>query len=604
MDVGDIVDGKYELTNLIGKGGMGAVYAATNKLIGKRVAVKVLHSSFAEDEEVLQRFLQEARAAATLENAGCVEIFDFGWAQHAGEGFPYIVMELMRGKSLSQAMEDDGGALEIEFAVSLTLDVLSVLVSVHGKKIIHRDLKPENIFLAIELDGTKRTKILDFGISKVRTDQDGGLTQTGMLLGTPYYMSPEQACGHKNIDHRIDIWAMGAILYQMLTDRVPFPGSSYNEILSKIVKEDLELPRSFRPGLPEWLEAVVLRAMAWNRDDRYRSAEDFRKDLQSRWNENLTRTPPTVMSRRSVSDSGSSIEDDVSATLKGVRATVATSQEARLTPTAVVPDALEPSTKFVAPAESVDSLAFTAATPAQVDNSQEWSVTPAAKDLKSTVLGPSVDSLSASVRNASRRRGRRTFFRPVLGIVAVVVILAGAVVGGLMYRPNGDDPEPERNSVVATPVTPEPALPPQVETSTVTPEPAPPPQIEPPTVPVQDPEATLTLTGVPGPARILVDDTEVESPEIRRPRSTEPHQIRVELENHQPWIRTVSFDQDASLAVALVPLPEAETPGQPEVESPSRHKRNSSNDSLRNRRSRDSSARRSRHRGRFDSEFD
>ena len=475
VDVGDIVDGKYELTSLIGKGGMGAVYAATNTLIGKKVAVKVLHSSFAEDQEVLQRFLQEARAAAALEHPGCVEIFDFGWAQHAGESFPYIVMELMRGQSLSDRIKEVGQGQDFEFAVHVTLDVLSVLVAVHNKKIIHRDLKPENIFLAIEKDGTKRTKILDFGISKVKTDKDGGLTQTGMLLGTPYYMSPEQAAGLKDADHRIDVWAMGAILYQMFTDEVPFPGDSYNEILSKIIKEDLPSPRSFRPDLPEWLEAVVLKAMAWNRDDRYMSAGAFAGDLRARWEqfgESLPSPDEESTQAYVLPDAEGSVQDEI--------ATVAPSDSmdstptafvpetssgnAELTPTAFVPDGANPGsqgldstpTAFIPEVEPVGSMVATAATPQPIAQRPDWAVTPTGIPQGSAAPGPDVDSLTAAVRSTETRTRRSSLVVPVLGAVAVVLFLVVGGIAGLMVFSGGDEQETRTSLVTPTPNATEP----------------------------------------------------------------------------------------------------------------------------------------------------
>lgn len=282
LEVGDTLD-KYRLSELLGTGGMGAVYAAENTLIGKRVAIKVLHSSFSDHEEALKRFLQEARNAAAIEHPGIVEIFDFGWAEIKGGRAPYLVMELLRGQSLSSKLSESGESFDIEQAIEVTLEVLSVLVAVHNKNIVHRDLKPENIYICRERDGSRRIKILDFGISKVKTEKGGGLTLTGTVLGTPYYMSPEQAHGAKDIDHRVDIWAMGAMFYQMLTGRVPFSGESYNEILSKIISKQLRPPREVRPDLPEWLEGIVLKALAWNRDERYRSAGDFVGGLRSTW---------------------------------------------------------------------------------------------------------------------------------------------------------------------------------------------------------------------------------------------------------------------------------------------------------------------------------
>lgn len=261
---------------------MGAVYAAENVIIGKKVAVKVLHPTYAQNEEALQRFLLEAKTAATLEHPGIVEIFDYGTAETKdGLESPYLVMELLKGQSLSDLLKQQGPSLDLDCAVEFTLEILSVLLTVHNNGVIHRDLKPENIFQCVNRDGTKTLKILDFGISKVRTDKGGGLTASGVVLGTPYYMSLEQANGIKDIDHRVDLWSVGAMLYQMVTGCLPFPGESYNEVLVKIALRELKAPREIWPDLPEWIDRVILKAMAWDRDDRYRSAGEFAGELKA-----------------------------------------------------------------------------------------------------------------------------------------------------------------------------------------------------------------------------------------------------------------------------------------------------------------------------------
>jgi serine/threonine protein kinase len=281
IDVGHRLD-KYRLTKRLGEGGMGAVYAAENTVIGKKVAIKVLHPSFTEHDEALQRFLLEAKMAATLDHPGVVEIYDFGTAKDEGHAeFPFIVMELLRGRSLHEVLREQGPALDVDRCVDITADILSVLVAVHNSKIIHRDLKPENIFQSLRRDGSTTLKILDFGISKIKTDKGGGLTSSGVVLGTPYYMSPEQASGERDIDHRVDLWSVGAILYQMATGELPFPGQSYNEVLTRIVLRELTHPREINPEIPEWLERVILRAMTWDREERYRSAGEFAGDLVS-----------------------------------------------------------------------------------------------------------------------------------------------------------------------------------------------------------------------------------------------------------------------------------------------------------------------------------
>ena len=191
MKVGDVID-KYRITRLLGEGGMGAVYAAENTVIGKAVAIKVLRPEHAGNRQVVERFLREARTAASVDHPGIVEVFDFGWAE---DGAPYLVMALLKGESLAAHIDGARGPLPVERAVAITAEVLSVLGAVHDNGIVHRDLKPDNVFLARRGDGSQRVRVLDFGISKMRVEVATRLTQTGTVLGTPYYMSPEQAHG-------------------------------------------------------------------------------------------------------------------------------------------------------------------------------------------------------------------------------------------------------------------------------------------------------------------------------------------------------------------------------------------------------------------------
>jgi tRNA A-37 threonylcarbamoyl transferase component Bud32 len=439
--VGDTLD-KYRITSLLGQGGMGAVYAAENTLIGKKVAVKVLHSSFSEHEEVLQRFLQEARNAAAVEHPGIVEIFDFGWAELRGLRAPYLVMELLRGRSLADHLKGTDGRVELDFAVEVTLEVLSVLMSVHNKNIIHRDLKPENIFLCISRDGARRVKILDFGISKVKSDKGGGLTLTGTVLGTPYYMSPEQAHGVKDLDHRVDIWAMGAILYQMLTGKVPFEGDSYNEILSKIISRQFRPPRALRPELPEWIESVTLKALAWERDERYRSSGDFAGDLRSRWE--------TFQRPAGAPDAAPEHDTDPDRTgTVAVPPEVAPAQhEPAPAPAPPAGETREPAGEAaaVAPSESavatrlagqtpaaLDSLLVTKATPHRVSGPPDWAVGSGGAHLASNVAVGPPDSLTGAIRRAPAP-GRMRLPIAILGSVAVVLFLVIAVGTVLMLR--------------------------------------------------------------------------------------------------------------------------------------------------------------------------
>lgn len=274
--IGKIFDGKYRLTRLIGEGGMGAVYEAEHTRIERKVAVKVMHPEFSTTSDVADRFFREAQASSAIGHPNIIEIFDVGMSD---DGTAFIVMELLEGESLSDRMEGTG-KIPHDAAVATILQVLSALSMAHKKGIIHRDLKPDNVFLSIDNRGRHEVKLLDFGIAKVQGELEGdqGLTKTGTVLGTPNYMSPEQARG-KDIDGRIDIWSAGVMLYEMLCGALPFQGESYNAVLSDILLESPRPLKLLSPDTPDTLIKVVERAMAKDRDRRYPDVQAMIEDL-------------------------------------------------------------------------------------------------------------------------------------------------------------------------------------------------------------------------------------------------------------------------------------------------------------------------------------
>jgi eukaryotic-like serine/threonine-protein kinase len=267
-EVGEVLDGKLKLGKLIGAGGMGTVYEAQDLATEEPVAVKLLHPFLAAGPG-LARFRREAEAAANLRHENVVTVREFGVAE---DGTAYIVMELLEGEDLRHVM--GRGRLSAVQAAQTLVEATHGLAIAHRTGIVHRDLKPENIFVC-RLDGDKlRAKILDFGIAKLPSgDRDSQHTATGVALGTPHYMAPEQARGAKNIDRRVDLYALGVILYEALSGRKPHRGSSYNAILFNILHTAPEPLRKLRPDLPGPLCDVVERAMAYAPDDRFASAE-------------------------------------------------------------------------------------------------------------------------------------------------------------------------------------------------------------------------------------------------------------------------------------------------------------------------------------------
>ena len=264
---------------------MGTVYEASNLTIGRAVAVKVLHPQQMRRQEAIKRFHHEARAAGAIGHPNICEVYDLGTLD---DGRPYLVMEKLVGKTLADRIKEDGGLPLAEVADVLT-QVLSGLVAAHAKGILHRDIKPENIFLAARVGCPPVAKLLDFGVSKMIAPQGAGaetddemmnLTRTGMVMGTPYYMSPEQARGERDLDGRVDLYACGVLAYEAVTGRRPFLANNYHALLVMILEGRLRAPRELRPDLPPAFQRIIEKAMARQRSDRYASAADFQRDLQ------------------------------------------------------------------------------------------------------------------------------------------------------------------------------------------------------------------------------------------------------------------------------------------------------------------------------------
>jgi serine/threonine-protein kinase len=280
LQAGQIIEGKYRIVRLLGEGGMGAVYEGENVRIHRRVAIKVLHPSAAANADAVQRFEREAQAAGRIGSDHIVEVLDLG---NLPEGDRFMVMEFLDGESLSQRIQGRGRLTPQESA-GVMIQLLEGLGSAHGAGIIHRDLKPDNVYLVRSKKGQADfVKILDFGISKFnKLNKDSGMsmTRTGAVMGTPYYMSPEQAKGSKDMDHRSDLYSAGVILYEAITGQVPFNAETFNELIFKIVLETPPPPSQFVPGLDPGFSSIMQKAMAREPNDRFQSAQDFAVALQ------------------------------------------------------------------------------------------------------------------------------------------------------------------------------------------------------------------------------------------------------------------------------------------------------------------------------------
>ncbi|MDI1482608.1 serine/threonine-protein kinase [Polyangium sp. y55x31] len=266
--------GKYKVQRLIARGGMGAVYEALNTSIGKRVAMKFVDPELARSADAVARFQREAAAASAVESAHIVTIFDSGVTD---DGQPFIVMELLRGEDLGHRIKRLG-RLDLEAALDVIAQLLRGLCRAHEAGIVHRDLKPDNVFLAERDDQTDFVKILDFGISKVR--RTGGvpektITRQGTVLGTPFYMSPEQSQALPDVDERTDLWSVGAILYECLTGRPPHEGQSYEQVIVNICTKAAPDVRTWNPEVPEAVARFLVKALKRNRDKRFPNAREM-----------------------------------------------------------------------------------------------------------------------------------------------------------------------------------------------------------------------------------------------------------------------------------------------------------------------------------------
>jgi serine/threonine-protein kinase len=248
--MGEVLDGKYRIERLLGEGGMGAVAKATHLLRRAPVALKFMSPAVLQMTGAVERFVNEGVAASQIDSDHVVKIFDVG---RMASGAPYLVMEYLEGCDLAQLLEREGPVLGAQRAVNFTLQILRALQAAHAAGIVHRDMKPSNCFVITKDGDPDFIKLVDFGISKVKSADEAPaahLTRTNSALGTPLYMSPEQARSPRDVDHRTDLYSVGAILYEMLTGRTPYTADSgeYTEILFKIFTTDPEYIKTFRPG--------------------------------------------------------------------------------------------------------------------------------------------------------------------------------------------------------------------------------------------------------------------------------------------------------------------------------------------------------------------
>jgi serine/threonine protein kinase/tetratricopeptide (TPR) repeat protein len=283
---GVVLGGTYRLLAPLAKGGMSVLYEAEQVRLGRRVAVKVLKENYAEDQENIGRFCREAQIAGAIEHDGIVRVFDVNCE---GGGSWYIAMELLQGTDVRSLIRRRG-ALPVDRAVDIARQVCLALSAAHARQVIHRDIKPSNVFLVDRGDGLDHAKLLDFGISKLLADTSGA-TKVGLIIGTPQFMSPEQACGDPSIDHRTDIFSVGALLYKMLTGHSPFEAPSPAAVLARLMTQPPHPIDQWQVEVPAWLAGVALRCLNRDPDARFWSALEL-ADALARRGETLAPPPP------------------------------------------------------------------------------------------------------------------------------------------------------------------------------------------------------------------------------------------------------------------------------------------------------------------------
>ncbi|MFC9602159.1 protein kinase [Streptomyces niveus] len=299
---GSVAGGRYQLRDLLGEGGMASVYLAYDAALDRQVAIKTLHTELGREQSFRERFRREAQAVAKLSHTNIVSVFDTGEDELDGSLMPYIVMEYVEGQPLGSALQSDiqqYGAMPADRALKVTADVLAALETSHEMGLVHRDIKPGNVMM------TKRgvVKVMDFGIARAMQSGVTSMTQTGMVVGTPQYLSPEQALG-RGVDARSDLYSVGIMLFQLLTGRLPFEADSPLAIAYAHVQEEPVAPSSINRSITPAMDALVARALKKNPNERFPSAAAMRDECARVLPQGHTGAPVIVQGAPSTSGAG------------------------------------------------------------------------------------------------------------------------------------------------------------------------------------------------------------------------------------------------------------------------------------------------------------
>ncbi|MFT3771981.1 MAG: protein kinase [Minicystis sp.] len=481
---GQIIDGKYRITRLLGTGGMGAVYEGENIRIRRKVAIKMLHASVSSQPEVIARFEREAQAAAMVGSEHICEVLDLG---ELPDHTRYMVMEYLDGDTLSGLIKRSG-RLTPPMSIPILVQILEALGAAHAAGIIHRDLKPDNIFILPQRGGIQNfVKILDFGVSKF--SQLGGeamnVTRAGAVVGTPYYMSPEQAKGSAAIDQRTDIYAIGVLLYQATTGQVPYNAETFNELLFKIVLEQAPPPQTYVPDLDPEFAAIIQKAMGREPEQRFQNCAQFRDALLQYQAARANPMAGYAMPRAHTDPSPMRTEVLDTSKLPGGGAS--------WPGTPSMPDGTLP----MQPGIPVAGLTGSGGAPSPVANPSGtgW---PAAGDAAAVPTATANAWGNASAAEAPKPKSKAPLLIGVIGGAALVGIGAAVLAASLMGKPKGQATAAPVVTATAAPVVTATAAPVVTAAVTATAAPSATPSAEPSTAPTASATPAGVKPAVPG----------------------------------------------------------------------------------------------------------
>ncbi|HUS66277.1 MAG TPA: serine/threonine-protein kinase [Kofleriaceae bacterium] len=516
LPAGSLLDERYRIDELLSVGGMGAVYAGHHVNLAKRVAIKVLRKDV-RGVNLLDRFRREAQAASAIGHENIVQVTDMGTAP---DGTAYLVMELLEGASLGELLRTEA-PMSVGRACRIACEILRGVEAAHGAGIIHRDIKPDNVFLA-RAGGRETVKLLDFGVSLLeRLDvPDARLTSTGALLGTPRYMAPEQARGQQDVTTAVDLYAVGVVLYEMLTGKLPYSGENYNLVIYEIIAGDWVPIEKHRPDLPAEIVAAVQRALALQPADRFASAGEMRAFLEPFASDTVemmaAALPRPEHSPVALAPTEVSTPDAAAAGARGETREQTAPVDARRGRGGL---ALGLGLLLVAAAAVATYVAVrerrgaepSARAPARTDRSPAPMATPA----------PSRPPPAARVtdRPAARRQAPARADEP------------GARDDDRDERDQPSEPAPLSRSAV-----------------------------EPPAAPRLEGEVIILLTTVPAEARVTVEGTPLVGRRLAITRDTTAIEMQVQAPGHAPRTVEVVPDRDRTLEIKLRPLSPGEAP--------------------------------------------